>query len=1060
MGALPSDQRRALESTVVQARRAAESASRASLIGLGVFEERKPSHLDADRAELRVGLRAKSRQLGWNDDLLVSECAYEQWHRLLFARFLIENNLLLHPRFKVPVSLEECAELADELDEPDAWSVAARFAAEILPGIFRLEDPCVRVRLAPEGRHELESIVDSIASEVFAADDALGWVYQFWQKDKKDEINASERKIGGADLGPVTQLFTENYMVRFLLENSLGAWWAARRPESPLVSEFEYLRFDDDGRPAAGEFEEWPKNVAEVTVMDPCCGSGHFLVEAFSMLWKMRMEEEGTIPTEAQDAVLRDNLFGLELDPRCVQIAMFSVVLQAWKSGGGWRELPVPNISCSGIPVKATAEEWKALASGDQRLGRALDRLHGLFRDADTLGSLIDLRRAIGDIGARGSQASLEDVDWEEVVPLVEAATGSEAPDPAMAILGGEAAGMVRAAESLSRQYILVCTNVPFLGRGRQSTTLREFIDLAYTESGPDLAGAVSIRANNLTAPGGTTALVSPEYWLFLDGFRGLREYALSTSDWRIVALLGSGAFETIGGEVVRVCLTVTSQELPTDRSRFVGVDAGQSPRSEKPWALQTSPAVSTSQSIQLRNPNNIVILGEIADGAPLGDFVNVYPGTQSGDDGRYRRFFWEMPVIGGDWTRFRTGIESSEDPFTGMSCVARWDAPDGLVAAEGSVVRGSGAWDAIGCAISRSGDLNPGLHDGSRFSDSVAVLVPINENNLAAIWSYVSSPDFAKNVRRLNRKLLVANSVFAQVPFDFDRWNEEADRQPATAIPGPHSSVPTQWPFDGTSCNEAALLQFVVGQVLGYMWPAQEVAAISSETIDRDGIVCLPPVAGEPDGGIRVNDGLTELRSGEWSPKAMLDAIRATGSKKETILDWLRDDFFGQHCALFANRPYIWHIWDGRKDGFSVLVNYHKFDRKALEKLTYTYLGQDWVERQRAASRDGAAGADARLEAALELQKKLEAILEGEPPYDIYVRWKSLHEQPIGWEPDLDDGVRLNIRPFVEAGVLRSKMNVHWRKDRGKDPDGSERINDLHFTVAEKLLARREAGL
>ena len=147
--------------------------------------------------------------------------------------------------------------------------------------------------MAPEGRLALEKIVESISADTFAADDALGWVYQHWQKERKDEVNASERKIGGADLAPVTQLFTENYMVRFLLENSLGAWWASRHPDSPLLREWEYLRVDDDGKPAAGAFEGWPAVVAEVTVMDPCCGSGHFLVEAFEMLWRMRAEEEG-----------------------------------------------------------------------------------------------------------------------------------------------------------------------------------------------------------------------------------------------------------------------------------------------------------------------------------------------------------------------------------------------------------------------------------------------------------------------------------------------------------------------------------------------------------------------------------------------------------------------------------------------------------------------------------------------------------------------------------------------------------------------------------------------
>jgi hypothetical protein len=406
MRALSSPHRKQLEASVLAARRAAESASRAAVEALGVFLDRRPEHLDSNQAALRNGLRAKWRQLGGDRELLVGECAYEQWHRLLFARFLAENNLLLYPSFKSPVTLADCEELAAEVGEPDGWSVAARFAAEIVPGIFRLDDPCVRLRLAPEGRHVLEQILDAIPAETFSADDALGWVYQFWQKDKKDEVNASERKIGGPDLGPVTQLFTENYMVRFLLENSLGAWWATRHPDSPLVKGFDYLRVDDndDGRPTAGTFDGWPDLVAEVTVMDPCCGSGHFLVEAFSMLWRMRAEDEGLSPIDAQDAVLRDNLFGLELDPRCVQIAMFAVALQAWKAGGEWRRLPVPNIACSGIPVKASVEEWKALAGDDQRLENALVRLHSLFRHADVLGSLIDPR---GAAGSHGTQAAL-----------------------------------------------------------------------------------------------------------------------------------------------------------------------------------------------------------------------------------------------------------------------------------------------------------------------------------------------------------------------------------------------------------------------------------------------------------------------------------------------------------------------------------------------------------------------------------------------------------------------------------------------------------------------------
>jgi hypothetical protein len=149
-----------------------------------------------------------------------------------------------------------------------------------------------------------------------------------------------------------------------------------------------------------------------------------------------------------------------------------------------------------------------------------------------------------------------------------------------------------------------------------------------------------------------------------------------------------------------------------------------------------------------------------------------------------------------------------------------------------------------------------------------------------------------------------------------------------------------------------------------------------------------------------------------------------------------------------------VWHVWDGLKDGFSALVNYHRLDRVRLEKLTYTTLGW-WLDRQKADADAGVAGAEARFMAATNLRKKLELILEGEPPFDIYVRWKSLAEQPLGWEPDLGDGVRLNVRPFVEAGVLRSKFTVNWKKDRGTNPDGTERHNDLHLKIAEKRKAR-----
>lgn len=1063
MRALASSLRKQLETAVLAGRRASEAASRAALDGLGVFVDRRPDHLDEEQAALRNGLRAKMRQLGGVRDLLVAECAYEQWHRLLFARFLAENHLLLHPQYRAPVTLEDCEELAAELGEPDGWAVAARFAAEVLPGIFRLDDPGVRLRLAPEGRHALEQIIAGLPAEVFVADDALGWVYQFWQKDKKDEVNASDRKIGGADLGPVTQLFTENYMVRFLLENSLGAWWASRHPDSELAKGFDYLRLDDDGRPAAGSFTDWPDTVAELTVMDPCCGSGHFLVEAFTMLWRMRVEEEGLGAVEAQDAVLQHNLFGLELDPRCVQIAMFAVALQAWKAGGGWRRLPTPNIACSGIPVRTSLNDWQNLARGDQRLEAALRRLHSLFRDADTLGSLIDPRNEAEISTSAKGQISLDDVSWRELGPLLTRALQKELVDPAAAVLGEEAVGLARAADLLSSRFVLVATNVPYLKRARQNATLASYCDARYPDAIHDLALAVLDR---IAKSAQSIACVLPHSWLFMSWNRQFRERWLRDRSWRFIAHIGPGGFTSISGEVVNVILGVWSTSPPTAEAAMAvldidaekGVDAKQT-------ALRQHAVTRISQSAQLRNPDSKVILEEISGEPLLAELAGGYAGICSGDYARFGRLFWEVPLPREGWS-FQQSTVRSTSPYSGREHIFYWQGGSGEFlnfvqqrlgyGKEGAWIRGTEFAGRLGVAVSSMSSLPVTLYTGDLFDNNTAVILPKRTEDLPAIWAFTSSPEFERAVRRIDTSIKVTNATFVKVPFDRERWVKEAAE--AGPLPEPWSDDPTQWLFQGRLEESSAPLQVAVARVLGYRWPGQQEEDPYVAAADDDGIACLPSVAGEPPLDERLETVLGMAFKDVWTPAKLKDLLRQAGSKKKNLTEWLEDEFFRNQCALFGNRPFLWHIWDGQRDGFAALVNYHRLNRRTLEKLTYTYLGQDWVERQRAGVRDQLPGAEARLSAALELRQRLEAILTGESPFDIYVRWKDLHQQPIGWEPDLNDGIRLNIRPFVEAAVLRAPFSIHWKKDRGANLDGTERRNDIHLSLATKLEARKRA--
>lgn len=722
MAVLSSDQRRLLERAVVAGRGVAESAAVAMVSRLGVGEESAPGHLSVEERGLRRGLRARARQLGDLLDraaggdvrvrckLLVGQVAYEQWHRLLFARFLEVTGLLRHPEFDAAVTLAECEELAPSLGEPDGWAVAARFAAELVPGIFTESDPCARARLAPEDRLALERVVTGLPGEVFLADDALGWVYQFWQSQAKAEVNASGRKIGGADLAPVTQLFTEDYMVRFLLQNSLGAWWAARHPQSPLVAGWEFLRRDDDGLPAAGSFEQWPETAAEVTVMDPCCGSGHFLVAAFGMLWKMRAEEEDLDVAPAQDAVLRENLFGLELDPRCTQIAMFALALEAWKTGG-YRSLPVPQVACSGIPARAPLADWTALADGDDRLEAALGRLHALFADADTLGSLIDPIRAT-------EQAGLESVDWHDIAPLLEKALTAEAVtsgDPAAAVFGEAAAGIARAADYLSRRFTLAATNPPYLTRQKQSAVLRDFFAAEGFLGSADIATIMVERSQRLLRNGGLAAFVTPLGWFSQPAYRDLRDQILTHSTLLLLTRLGPGAFRAITGEIVSPALVLIGRDAPPASHPVALIDAFEAQGAEaKGITIREAELTRYTQESFLRVPGMRIVFSPSTGQALLGEVALSRTGTRTGDNPRLLHFFWEH--TGPSWRRLQS-VPVQTSPFSGREHVVLWENGSGVLAefvtTTQASIQGREAWGKRGVCVGLTGELKATLYAG-----------------------------------------------------------------------------------------------------------------------------------------------------------------------------------------------------------------------------------------------------------------------------------------------------------------------------------------------------------
>ncbi|MCX8520904.1 MAG: SAM-dependent DNA methyltransferase [Rhodoferax sp.] len=1118
-----------LENTAKAAREVAEKGARAALVQMAVGEAKAPDYLTDDLKTLRRRLRAHGRALGdvkaggdkQGVQHLVWEVAYEHWHRMLFARFLAENGLLLWEP-GAAVSLDDCEALTQEADPAmnlgakTKWELAGKLAARMLPQVFKPQSLVFELAFAPEHQRELERLLAGLPPEVFKASDSLGWVYQFWQAKRKDEVNASEVKIGADELPAVTQLFTEPYMVDFLLHNSLGAWWVTRHPGKTRPVPLTYLRTLDDGTPAAGKFEGWPDRLDEFKLLDPCCGSGHFLVAAFLLLVPMRMVAEGLGAMDAVDAVLADNLHGLEIDPRCVEIAVFALALTAWRfpdeNGdplGVRADMPAPQVACCGLKVASKPSEWAALVpehvENAQHLKEGLRRLHADFVQAPLLGSLLDPSKASGDIFA---------ADYALLTGLLRQALAAEhQPDlwddtSATWENALTALGLLDTARLLDGRYHLVVTNVPYLSRGKQHDVLKDYCETHYANAKNDLANVFLERCLELSRDNGAgvVQIVMPQNWLFLTSYKKQRESLLQSVQWNLLGRLGARAFETISGEVVQAILLTQTNAKAADGFQLRSLDAA-APKvpQEKATLLREGELMVVSQKGQLENPEARVMQTNAKGQSRVGDVCTLHEGMSRGDTERFDRGFWEVSnlLLGRRWEYFVNAPEQTQ-MWSGREYVIDWDGGEGdLAKSDGARLTGLNAWGHNAVFAARSRSLKSTLTGGKPHAQNGAVLLTRNAADVAAMWCFLESGQFNQEVRKIDSKIIVASGSFLFAEFDKTRWGEVAAARYPNGLPRPYSDDPTQWLFHGHPQPATDPLQVAVARLVGYRWPGETDAAMEladeartwiarcdqlAEHTDDDGIVCLPSVRGEAPAHDRLlklliaawshddaaASGSVGVQPGSWKP-AVLDKLLADADCAGEGLDvWLREKFFEQHAKRFHHRPFVWHVGDGLKDGFAALVNYHRLDAKNLERLIHTYLG-DWIRQQEAGVRDRIDGAPTRLAAAQDLKRRLELILEGEfdgkVGYDIFVRWKPLPEQPIGWNPDLNDGVRLNIRPFMTAEVLRynkkPKLNITWDKDRGKDVESApwfkvfkgERINDHHLTRAEKLAARDQAG-
>lgn len=1083
MAVLTSQQRNTLETAVKEARKLAETGAFNALHAFAVDNHEPFSHMSAEQRALRNRLRHKARLLG--DELpstghqqiehLSYELAYETWHKMLFAKFLEANGLLMHPD-GVAVTMEECEELAKDEGFIDKWDTAATYASKMLPAIFRIDDPLMQINFATNDRIKLEETLDSLDNTVFTSDDALGWVYQYWQVDAKKKVEEEEKsgqKIDGKRLPAKTQLFTEPYMVDFLIDNTLGAWWVSRNPGVIPPVKFEYLRLLDDGTPAAGKFEGWPNQTAEVTSMDPSMGSGHFIGSLFTIFVNLRMFEENLTKELATKKVITENLHGLELDPRCTQLAAFNLALVAWKFCGEYLELPEMNVACCGIAPKGRVEDWVKLVGKVEReedklrMENGMRELYDHFQLAPELGSLLDPTTI---------KAGTYTASFDQLKPVLIKALVNEADKDVME-RGVMAAGIAKAGQLLAKKYTLQITNVPYLEKGKQDEILAKHCLTYYPEGKGDLATVFLEKMLKSNAKRyGTVCIVIPQNWIFQPTYKSYRKKLLKEYQLQFITTLGAKGFQTPMWDF-NVMLISCINSNPNQQTTFFGLDLSNFKNPEnKAIHAKTSDVRTLSQFAILSRPDFRIMLNEQNKGDFLTEFAVSQQGITTGDSKRYGAFFWEYSFIDNSSIVYWQSTTSEMGLFKGRSLVLKWDT-DGhkIISEPAATLRGLKTKGKSGILVSSMGKLNVTLSTGEISDDNTARILPNDSDYSLPIWCYCSSENYHNEIRNIDQALKVMPNTLLKVPFDLEYWQKVASEKYPNGLPKPYSEDATQWLFHGYPIKAENPLQVAVARLLGYCWPPEsdtemELAEEARELIrevktfdyltDDDGIFCIPSVNAESAGADRLRAYLQEVFGSTWDNKTTGQLLAKEDAKSTNLEDWLRKEFFIQHCKVFQNRPFIWHIWDGRNDGFSALVNYHKLNKENLVKLIYTYLG-DWIRLCEDKKKAGESGAEGLYSAAIKLKEKLEAIFEGETPYDIFVRWKPLEQQPIGWDPDLNDGVRLNIRPFVEAGVLRSKFNVKWGVDRGKNPPGSPwgeiRDNDRHLSLAEKREARKK---
>ena len=513
-----------------------------------------------------------------------------------------------------------------------------RYWNRSMPFMFEREGDYTEL-LIPSNLLAVDSIltktVAALTEEVCRDVEVIGWLYQFYISERKDEVFAGfkkGKKAGAAEIPAATQLFTPHWIVRYLVENSMGRLWMLNHPESHLIDQMNYYIEPVDEQTDFLRIN----SPEELTFIDPACGSGHMLAYAFDLLYAI-YEEEGYAPSEIPGLILSRNLYGTEIDPRAAALAAFALMMKARARKRRFLRQPEqPRIRVI-EPVAFSTDELDQLA-GTKVGSPASHRFWQSFIYADVLGSLI-----VPDAAALS--------EAKERLAVFDADT-LDAAD-----LRARAEQVVAQAEYLTRSYAVVVTNPPYMGSSNMGSVLSTRVKKHHPEAKSDLFAAFIERCLGLAeAEHGLVAMITMQAWMFLGSFEKLRRRILYDAPPVTMLHLGERAFDLIGGEVVSTTAFILEPRRTADEPcQYFRVVPGNS-EAEKEHLFEEALAGPSDLRFSARPQTLLALPGgriaywlspamtrAFATGKPLGEVAAPKQGLATADNARFLRQWFEV---------------------------------------------------------------------------------------------------------------------------------------------------------------------------------------------------------------------------------------------------------------------------------------------------------------------------------------------------------------------------------------------------------------------------------